>query len=164
MSDPGAPNGHRSPFLEIDRDDWAALAPTMPAPLTPAEIEELRGLNEALDLHEVEQVYLPLSRLLNLYAEGAQRLRDETTALLRTTSSTTPFVIGVAGSVAVGKSTAARLLAELLARWEGTPSVELVTTDGFLFPNAELERRGSWTARASPSRTTAARSPASSPT
>ena len=114
----------------------------MPAPLSPAEIEAIRGRGEALDLIEVAEVYLPLSRLLNLYAEGAQRLRDETTAFLGTPSSTTPFVIGIAGSVAVGKSTVARLLAELLARWEGTPVVELVTTDGFLLPNAELERLG----------------------
>jgi type I pantothenate kinase len=114
----------------------------MKAPLSQAEIAELRGLGDALDLVEVEEVYLPLSRLLNLYAEGAQRLHESTSAFLGATSEGTPFVIGVAGSVAVGKSTVARLLAELLRRWEGTPRVELVTTDGFLFPNAELERRG----------------------
>jgi type I pantothenate kinase len=131
-----------SPFLELDRGDWAALAPTMKAPLTQTEIVELRGLGDSLDLVEVEEVYLPLSRLLNLYAEGAQQLHQVTTNFLGTKTERTPFVIGIAGSVAVGKSTVSRLLRELLTRWEGTPRVELVTTDGFLFPNAELERRG----------------------
>ena len=142
MSDPGNQNGHVSPFVELDRGDWAALAPTMRAPLSQTEISELRGLGDSLDLVEVEEVYLPLSRLLNLYVEGAQRLHDATTAFLGAKSQSTPFVIGVAGSVAVGKSTIARLLRELLRRWEGTPRVELVTTDGFLYPNVELERRG----------------------
>lgn len=142
MSDPGAQNGHVSPFLELDRRDWAALAPRMTAPLTQTEIVGLRGLGDELDLVEVEQVYLPLSRLLALYVEGAQQLHTATSAFLGSRSTSTPFVIGVAGSVAVGKSTIARLLRELLSRWEGTPRVELVTTDGFLFPNAELERRG----------------------
>lgn len=142
MSDASAQNGHVSPFVELDRNDWAALAPTMKAPLSQTEIVELRGLGDSLDLGEVEQVYLPLSRLLNLYAEGAQQLHEATSAFLGATNARTPFVIGVAGSVAVGKSTVARLLRELLTRWEGTPRVELVTTDGFLFPNAELERRG----------------------
>lgn len=142
MSDPGAQNGHATPFLEIDRADWAALSPTMAAPLTQAEVAELRGLGDALDLSEVAEVYLPLSRLLNLYAAGAKQLHDATTEFLRAESQTTPFVIGVAGSVAVGKSTIARVLRELLSRWPETPRVELITTDGFLLPNAELERRG----------------------
>lgn len=114
----------------------------MELPLTPAEIVGLRGLGDRLDPHEVTEVYLPLSRLLNLYAAGAKRLHRATTDFLGQKSSSTPFVIGIAGSVAVGKSTVARLLRELLTRWEGTPRVELVTTDGFLLPNAELERRG----------------------
>jgi len=142
MSDPVGAHGHISPFVELDRHDWAALAPTMTTPLSATEIVELRGLGDELDLVEVEQVYLPLSRLLSLYAEGAQQLHASTSAFLGGTSRATPFVIGVAGSVAVGKSTVARLLRELLTRWEGTPRVELVTTDGFLLPNAELERRG----------------------
>ena len=147
MSDPGAPNGngnggHVSPFLEIDRDDWATLAPTVRAPLTEAEITELSGLGEPLDLIEVEQVYLPLSRLLAIYAESSQYLHGATSEFLGTETQRTPFVIAVAGSVAVGKSTVSRLLRELLSRWEDTPRVELVTTDGFLLPNAELERRG----------------------
>jgi type I pantothenate kinase len=142
MSDPSAQNGHVSPFVELDRGDWAALAPRMTAPLSRTEVIELRGLGDELDLVEVEEVYLPLSRLLSLYAEGAQKLHAATSTFLGATSTATPFVIGVAGSVAVGKSTVARLLRELLTRWEGTPRVELVTTDGFLFPNAELQRRG----------------------
>jgi type I pantothenate kinase len=142
MSDPAAHHGHESPFIELDRGDWAALAPTMAAPLSATEVVGLRGLGDELDLDEVAAVYLPLSRLLSLYAEGAQNLHAATSSFLGERSPHTPFVIGVAGSVAVGKSTVARLLRELLARWEGTPRVELVTTDGFLFPNAELERRG----------------------
>ena len=134
--------GHSTPFVEIDRDDWAALAPTMRAPLTETEITELSGLGEPLDLIEVEQVYLPLSRLLAIYAEAAQYLHGATNEFLGRQVRPIPFVIGVAGSVAVGKSTISRLLRELLSRWEDTPSVELVTTDGFLLPNAELERRG----------------------
>ncbi len=142
MSDASSHHGHESPFIELDRDDWSALAPTMAAPLSATEIIELRGLGDELDLDEVAAVYLPLSRLLSLYAEGAQNLHAATSSFLGERSPRTPFVIGVAGSVAVGKSTVARLLRELLRRWEGTPRVELVTTDGFLFPNAELERRG----------------------
>ena len=150
MSDPSAQNGHVSPFVELDRASWAALAPTMAAPLSRTEIIELRGLGDELDIVEVEEVYLPLSRLLSLYAEGAQNLHAATSTFLGGKSRATPFVIGVAGSVAVGKSTVARLLRELLSRWEGTPRVELVTTDGFLFPNAELERRGLMTRKGFP--------------
>ena len=133
---------HASPFVEIDRADWAALAPTTQLPLRPTEIVELRGLGDRLDLNEVTDVYLPLSRLINLYAVGARRLHGDTSRFLGRDSPATPFVIGVAGSVAVGKSTSARILRELLSRWADTPRVELVTTDGFLMPNAELERRG----------------------
>jgi len=148
MTDLAGSNGHLSPFLEIDRDDWAALAPHTRLPLTQTEIVQLRGLGEVLDMHEVSQVFVPLSRLLNLYVSGARNLHSATTQFLGSGAlhgaqpRSTPFVIGVAGSVAVGKSTVARLLRELLARWDDTPRVELVTTDGFLRPNAELERRG----------------------
>ncbi len=131
-----------SPFIEIGRAEWAALAAGVPQPLTEEELRRLAGLGEPLDTHEVTEVYLPLSRLLNLYATGARQLHARTSAFLGQRAATTPFVIGVAGSVAVGKSTVARLLRELLARWDDTPHVELVPTDGFLLPNAELERRG----------------------
>lgn len=142
MPDLSAHNSHFSPFLELERDDWAALAPLMEAPLSEAEIAQLSGLGDVLDLREVNEVYLPLSGLLSLYVNAAKELHTSTTTYLGTRSNTTPFVIGIAGSVAVGKSTIARLLHRLLGHWEGTPHVELVTTDGFLLPNAELERRG----------------------
>ena len=145
MSDPvlnPANKVHGTPFVELDRADWAALAPSTRLPLRETEIVQLRGLGEPLELKEVTDVYLPLSRLLNLYAAGSRNLHRATSDFLGERALHVPFVIGVAGSVAVGKSTIARLLRELLARWEDTPRVELVTTDGFLLPNAELERRG----------------------
>ena len=120
----------------------AALAPSTPLPLGAGEIERLRGVGDSLDLTEVAEVYVPLSRLLNLYVAGALSTGSAVREFLGQPVRPTPFVIGVAGSVAVGKSTIARLLRELLSRWPDTPSVELVTTDGFLLPNAELERRG----------------------
>lgn len=153
MPDPLSPSSNAaqiSPFTELDRADWAELAPSMPSPLREIEIVQLRGLGEPLDLREVAEVYLPLSRLLNLYVGGTKALHNVTSEFLRERVESTPFVIGVAGSVAVGKSTIARLLRELLARWEHTPRVELVTTDGFLFPNAELERRGLMTRKGFP--------------
>ncbi|MCA1943396.1 MAG: type I pantothenate kinase [Yonghaparkia sp.] len=138
------PHGVRetSPFDEIDRQRWAALAPTTDRPLTEAELVQLRGLGDALDEREVAEVYVPLSRLLSLYAVGARELHQATRTFLGEASAPTPFVIGVAGSVAVGKSTIARLLRELLSRWPDTPRVERVTTDGFLLSTAELGRRG----------------------
>jgi type I pantothenate kinase len=130
-----------SPFVEISRADWAALGRSTELPLTEQEISQIRGLGDFLDLKEVRDVYLPLSRLLNLYVTEAQRLHSVTSEFLGERAKRTPFIIGVAGSVAVGKSTVARLLKEMLSRWPSTPRVELVTTDGFLYPNAELERR-----------------------
>ena len=130
-----------SPFVEISRADWAALGRSTELPLTEQEISQIRGLGDFLDLKEVSDVYLPLSRLLNLYVTEAQRLHSVTSEFLGERAKRTPFIIGVAGSVAVGKSTVARLLKEMLSRWPSTPRVELVTTDGFLYPNAELERR-----------------------
>ena len=129
-------------YREVDRAEWAALASGIQNPLSETEVVQLRGIGDRLDLAEVREVYLPLSRLLSTYAENTKRLGAETAAFLREPDTTTPFVVGVAGSVAVGKSTIARLLRELMSRWPGTPRVELVTTDGFLYPNAELERRG----------------------
>lgn len=142
MSDPGARHGGSTPFLEIDRAEWAALAPSTPLPLGAGELERLRGLGDVIDLAEVQEVYAPLSRLLTLYVAGAQATGAEVREFLGEPGATTPFVIGVAGSVAVGKSTIARLLRELIASWPDTPEVALVTTDGFLYPNAELSRRG----------------------
>jgi len=131
-----------SPFNEISREDWAVLGNSTELPLTESEIQQIRGLGDFLDIKEVKDVYLPLSRLLNLYVSEHQKLHRVTSDFLGERAGRVPFIIGVAGSVAVGKSTVSRLLKELLSRWEGTPSVEMITTDGFLYPNAELERRG----------------------
>lgn len=131
-----------TPFVEVERADWAELAPATPLTLDESDINRLRGLGDPMDVAEVREVYVPLSRLLNIYIANARELRRSTTSFLGERSVPTPFVIGVAGSVAVGKSTVARLLRELLRRWEDTPRVELITTDGFLYPNEELERRG----------------------
>lgn len=131
-----------SPYLAIKRADWAELGNASELPLTEQEVKNITGLGDVLDLKEVIEVYLPISQLLSLYASGAQSLHKTTSDFFGDRAARTPFIIGIAGSVAVGKSTAARLLRELMMRWSGTPKVELVTTDGFLYPNAELERRG----------------------
>src|SRR3954471_23060886 len=132
-----------SPYVELDRADWAALGAATEQPLSAEEIDKVRGLGDELDLDEVQQVYLPLSRLLSMYAESAGALhRAQEEFLNQPQPPRTPFVIGLAGSVAVGKSTTARVLQQMLAHWPEHPSVALVTTDGFLHPNAELERRG----------------------
>ena len=131
-----------SPYVSIDRADWAELASHTQLPLTEEELRAIRGLGDVLDLKEVSEVYLPVSELLSIYAKGTQNLHGNTVEFFGERAARTPFIIGVAGSVAVGKSTVARLLRELMKRWPGIPSVELVTTDGFLYPNAELERRG----------------------
>ncbi|WP_460938544.1 type I pantothenate kinase [Phycicoccus ginsengisoli] len=130
-----------SPYVELDRQAWARLRENQPLSLAAADVARVRGLGDRIDLVEVEEVYLPLSRLLNFYVGATAGLHRITSDFLGEQPAKTPFVIGVAGSVAVGKSTTARLLKELLSRWPGTPEVELVTTDGFLYPNAELERR-----------------------
>lgn len=148
MSSPAGSDKHdrsreTSPYVELDRAAWAALAESTHQPLSEDEINQLRGLGDELDLDEVQQVYLPLSRLLSMYVESAGNLhRSQELFLDRPHPPRTPFVIGLAGSVAVGKSTTARVLQQMLAHWPEHPSVALVTTDGFLLPNKELERRG----------------------
>ncbi|WP_433798537.1 type I pantothenate kinase [Actinomycetospora sp. CA-084318] len=132
-----------SPFVDFDRASWAALRDESgDLPLTAAELEELRSLGDPVDLDEVRDVYLPLSRLLDLHVRASAGLLEAYRTFLRQDEERTPFVVGIAGSVSVGKSTTARLLRLLLARWSDHPNVALVTTDGFLYPNAELERRG----------------------
>ncbi len=131
-----------SPYVELNRSAWARLRETHPLSLTPADVARVAGIGEQIDMREVEDVYLPLSRLLAFYIEAIERLHNVTWNFLGERPEKTPFIIGVAGSVAVGKSTTARLLRELLLHWPSTPHVELVTTDGFLYPNDELERRG----------------------
>jgi type I pantothenate kinase len=142
---PGSANSKQganpTPFVEISRADWAELGNATELPLTENEISQIRGLGDFLDMKEVREVYLPLSRFLNIYVSEYSKLHRATSDFLGERSAKVPFVIGIAGSVAVGKSTISRLLRELLARWEGTPKVALITTDGFLYPNAELEKR-----------------------
>lgn len=134
-----------SPYVEFDRSQWRALRMSTPLKLTAEEVLGLRGLGEQLDLLEVEEVYLPLARLIHLQVAARQRLFSATAEFLgepqQNPDRPVPFIIGVAGSVAVGKSTTARVLQALLARWGHHPRVDLVTTDGFLYPNHELTRR-----------------------
>ncbi|GHJ34980.1 type I pantothenate kinase [Streptomyces sp. TS71-3] len=141
---PHRPRPEATPYVDLTRTEWSALRDKTPLPLTATEVEKLRGLGDVIDLDEVRDVYLPLSRLLNLYVGATHGLRGALNTFLgaRGSQSGTPFVIGVAGSVAVGKSTVARLLQALLARWPEHPRVELVTTDGFLLPMKELTARG----------------------
>jgi len=145
MSSHGGAGDEResSPYVELDREAWAKLAHEGVSPLSAEEIGRLQGLGDRIDLTEVEEVYLPLSRLVSLYVGAAGHLHREQEAFLhQEMPARTPFVIGVAGSVAVGKSTTARVLQQMLAHWPEHPNVALVTTDGFLYPNAELARRG----------------------
>ncbi|WP_136314032.1 type I pantothenate kinase [Actinomyces procaprae] len=140
---PVAPSGAApSPYIELRRDQWRALASSAPLPLTQADVEKLRGLGDPIDLPEVDVVYRPLTALLEHFIITARERARRTSAFLGVAERPTPFVVAVAGSVAVGKSTTARLLAHLLARFPDTPRVDLVTTDGFLLPNAVLEARG----------------------
>jgi len=129
-------------FERFDREEWAALRAQTPLTIREKDLEALRGINDQIDLDEVTAIYLPLTRLLNLYVSATQNLHRVSATFLGTIAPKLPDIIGIAGSVAVGKSTLARLLQALLSRWPEHPRVELVTTDGFLFPNTELEARG----------------------
>src|SRR6266849_5757655 len=129
-----------SPYHVFSRAEWAARREDTPMTLTPDEVVRLRSLHDRLDIEEIEDIYLPISRLLSLYVAATQRLFRAQQCFLSTEDAKTPYVIGVAGSVAVGKSTTARVLQALLARWPNVPKVDLVTTDGFLYPNVILER------------------------
>src|ERR1700757_334390 len=131
-----------SPYRIFSRAEWAAKRADTPMTLNPDEVTRLRSLHDRLDMTEVEEIYLPLSRLLSLYVAATQRLFRAQQNFLGTEDAKVPFIIGVAGSVAVGKSTTARVLQALLARWPNVPKVDLITTDGFLFPNAVLDREG----------------------
>jgi type I pantothenate kinase len=131
-----------SPYRVFSRAEWAEKRNGTPMTLQADEVTRLRSLNDRLDIAEVEEIYLPLSRLLSLYVAGTQRLFRAQQNFLGTEDAKVPYIIGVGGSVAVGKSTTARVLQALLARWPNVPKVDLVTTDGFLYPNAILEREG----------------------
>lgn len=131
-----------SPYITLAREDWAKLRAQIEVPLSQEELDRLRGIGERISLQEVADIYLPLARLLNLHVAAAQALHQVTGTFLGDSSGKVPYVIGVAGSVAVGKSTTARILQALLSRWPDHPRVDLITTDGFLFPNRVLEGRG----------------------
>jgi type I pantothenate kinase len=131
-----------SPYRVFARAEWARLRADTPMTLAPEELDQLSGVIEELSVEDVEEIYLPLSRLLNLYVAASQELHAVSAKFLGHGDGKVPFIIGVAGSVAVGKSTTARVLRALLARWPNHPRVDLMTTDGFLYPNEELERRG----------------------
>ena len=134
------PNSDR--YLSFDREEWADLRAATPLTIRERDLVALRGINDQIDLDEVAAVYLPLTRLLNLYVSATQNLHKVSATFLGAMAPKVPYVIGIAGSVAVGKSTLARILQALLARWPEHPRVDLITTDGFLFPNAVLEDRG----------------------
>ena len=149
MSDPSTPlaaslagQASVSRFVEFTRADWAQLRDATPLPLTEPQLRRLVSVNERMSLDEVADIYLPLSRLLNLYVGATRNLHAASATFLGTDTPRVPFVIGIAGSVAVGKSTTSRVLQALLASWPGHPRVSLVTTDGFLFPQRVLEARG----------------------
>jgi type I pantothenate kinase len=131
-----------SPYLRFSRAEWADLRASTPLPLTEADLATLRGINEELSLDEVALAYLPLSRLFNLYVSAIQSLHKASDTFLGHLHAKVPYIIGIAGSVAVGKSTTARVLQTLLSRWPDHPRVDLITTDGFLLPTAILEKRG----------------------
>ena len=129
-------------YLDFSREEWAKLRAFTPLPLTESDLATLRGINEMISLEEVADIYLPLSRLLNLYVSAVQAMNKATDTFLGHLPARIPYVIGIAGSVAVGKSTIARVLQALLSRWPDHPKVDLITTDGFLLPTRVLQKRG----------------------
>src|SRR5258705_6501750 len=131
-----------SRYIHFTSDEWGKLRAATPMTRSERDLEELRGINERVSLDEVAFIYLPLSRLLNLYVAATQSLRRTTDTFLGRLATPIPYVIGIAGSVAVGKSTTARIIQALLARWPNHPKVDLITTDGFLYPNQVLESKG----------------------
>jgi type I pantothenate kinase len=131
-----------TPYLQFNRSQWAALRDSVPMTLTEGEIARLKGINEDLSLEEVAEIYLPLSRLLNFYISSNLRRQAVLEQFLGTNGQRIPYIISIAGSVAVGKSTTARVLQALLSRWPEHRRVELITTDGFLHPNQVLKDRG----------------------
>ena len=137
-----APDQQYNPYRVFTREQWAHLRDDTPMTLEPGEFDRLRSLHDRLDLQEVEDIYLPLSRLLSIYVDAAQRLYYSQRQFLGIRDRKMPYIIGIAGSVAGGKSTTARVLQALLARWSPRPKVDLITTDGFLYSKAVLERQG----------------------
>jgi len=131
-----------SPYLEFTRAEWAALRANTPLTLSENDLEQIQGVSESVSMEEVVDIHLPLSRLLNLHISATQDLHKVSSSFLGSLTEKTPYVIGIAGSVSVGKSTISRLLQALLSRWPEHPKVALVTTDGFLYPNAVLEAKG----------------------
>ncbi|MGC5325925.1 type I pantothenate kinase [Brevibacillus sp. SYSU BS000544] len=131
-----------SPYINFARDEWERLRKATPLSLSENDLSKLQGINEHLSLKEITEIYLPLSRLLNLYVGATQQLHGATNQFLGNKTEKVPYIIGIAGSVAVGKSTTARILQALLSHWPNHPKVALVTTDGFLYPNRILEQRG----------------------
>lgn len=137
-----SPSSSPSPFNYLSRDEWSQLRAATPLTLSEEDLQELHGINEMVSLDEVAEVYLPMSRFINLHVAAAQHLYQVMDTFLGKPAAKVPYVIGIGGSVAVGKSTTARILQALLSRWPNHPRVDLVTTDGFLFPNRVLEERG----------------------
>ncbi|MBB6455327.1 type I pantothenate kinase [Salirhabdus euzebyi] len=131
-----------SPYMTFTKEEWAKLRFNTPMTLTKEEINELQGVNEQLSMAVVSNVYLPLTRLINLYITASQQLHTVSDTFLGKNTSKVPYIIGLAGSVAAGKSTAARIIQALLSKWPNHPKVEIITTDGYLYPNAVLESKG----------------------
>ena len=131
-----------SPYMLFNREQWAALRESEPMTLTPEEVEKLKGINDELSMDEIRDIYLPLSRLLSYYVTATTSRQAAMMKFLNQEARKIPFIIGVAGSVSVGKSTTSRVLQALLSRWKENTKVALITTDGFLYPNAVLEEKG----------------------